>query len=217
MIEGRVINTSRIRLLILFVVLAALLYVYYTRPRFLDAPAPAPSAGARDIFRKLSIEKPKKDTSAPDFTLVDLAGRRISLKQLEGKVVFLNFWATWCGPCREEMPMMEALHREYKDQGLAVVAVNFREDKESVRRFFDELGLTFQALLDPKGEVSDRYGAFSLPLTYLIDRHGRFVGKAIGIRPWDSADAKALIEDLLEQKPKPQTETSAVDLPDPHG
>lgn len=215
MIQSHSINSSRIRLVILIVILGALLFVYYSRPRFLEPPPPV--AVAPDHFRRLSLEKPKKNTAAPDFTLVDLGGRRMSLKQFHGKVVFLNFWATWCGPCREEMPMMEALHRKYKDRGLAVVAVNFREDKASVQHFFDELGLTFQGLLDPHGEVSGSYGAFSLPLTYLIDRDGRFVGKAVGIRPWDSADAKALIEDLLEQKPKPQTETSAVDLPDPHG
>jgi peroxiredoxin len=215
MIQSHPINSSRLLLVILIAILGALLFVYYSRPRFLEPPAP--SAGARDIFRKLSIEKPQKDTAAPDFTLVDLAGRRISLKELKGKVVFLNFWATWCGPCREEMPMMEMLHREFKDQGLAVVAVNFREDKQAVRSFFDELGITFQVLLDPEGEVCDRYGVFSLPLTYLIDRDGRFIGKAIGIRPWDGADAKALIRDALERKTKPQTETSAVDLPDPRG
>jgi len=216
MIQGHTINSSRIRLVILIAILGLLLFVYFSRPRFLQPPPP-PTAGAPDRFRKLSLEKPKKNSAAPDFTLVDLGGRRVSLKEFRGRVVFLNFWATWCGPCREEMPMMEALHRQFKDRGLAVVAVNFKEDEASVRHFFDELGITFQGLLDPHGDVSESYGAFSLPLTYLIDRNGRFVGKAIGIRPWDSADAKALIEDLLEQKPKPQTETSAVDLPDPRG
>ena len=215
MIEERAINSSRIRLVILIVILGALLFVYYSRPRFLQPPPP--TAGAPDRFRKLSLEKPKKSTAAPDFTLVDLGARNTSLKEFRGRVVFLNFWATWCGPCRDEMPMMEALHRQFKNRGLVVVAVNFKEDKASVRHFFDELGITFQGLLDPHGDVSESYGAFSLPLTYLIDRDGRFVAKAIGIRPWDSADAKALIEDLLEQKRKTQTEISAVDLPHPHG
>ena len=214
MIQGQPIHSSRIRLVILIVILGSLLFVYYSRPRFLQPPPP--TAGPSDRFRRLSLERPKKNTAAPDFTLVDLAGRRVGLKEFHGRVVFLNFWATWCGPCRDEMPMMEALHRQFKDRGLAVVAVNFKEDKASVRHFFDELGLTFQGLLDTHGDVSESYGALSLPLTYLIDRNGRFVGKAVGIRPWDSADAKALIEDLLEQKAKPQTETAAVDLPDPH-
>jgi peroxiredoxin len=173
--------------------------------------------GGSDRSGKLALEKPKNDVPAPDFTLVDAAGRRVSLKDFHGKVVFLNFWATWCGPCRDEMPMMEELHREFKDRGLAVVAVNFREDKQSVRKFFDELGLTFQALLDPDGDVGGSYGVISLPLTYLIDRDGRFVGKAIGIRPWDGAEAKALIRELLDKKAAPQGRSAAVDLADPRG
>ncbi len=190
-------------------------YVYSDSPRLPGARPPA--GGSKDPFQRLSLEKPSKEIVAPEFTLLDLAGGRTSLKQFRGKVVFLNFWATWCVPCRDEMPMMEALHHEFKDQGLAVVAVNFREDKRAVQRFFSELGITFPGLLDPDGEVSERYGAFSLPLTYLIDRDGRFVGKAIGIRPWDSADAKALIRDMLRQQPNPQTASSAVDLPEPPG
>lgn len=95
---------------------------------------------------------------------------------------------------------MEALHREFKDQGLEIVAVNFREDKKAVAKFFAELGLTFKALLDTEGEVSNEYGAWSLPLTYIIDRKGEFVGKAIGDRRWNSEDAKAFFRELLQEK-----------------
>ncbi|MGH7766563.1 MAG: redoxin domain-containing protein, partial [Candidatus Binatia bacterium] len=105
--------------------------------------AKPPAAG--DLLERLAIERPEKTIRAPDFSLEDLSGKQLSLKDLRGKIVFLNFWATWCVPCRQEMPLMEALHREFKDQGLEIVAVNFREDKKAVEKFFAELGLTFKA------------------------------------------------------------------------
>lgn len=160
-----------------------------------------PPPGAEDYFRKLGIEKPEKKILAPDFTLEDLSGKLISLKELRGKVVFLNFWATWCVPCRQEMPTMEKLHREFTKQGLEVIAVNLRESKEDVRKFFDELGLTFTALLDRDGEVSNEYGVWSIPLSYFINRKGEFVGKVIGYRKWDGPEAKTFFRDVLSEKP----------------
>jgi thiol-disulfide isomerase/thioredoxin len=189
----------RVRLIAWIAVFAALPFlIYFVSARLQQK---GPPASARDSFESLALEKPSKALAAPDFTLESLSGKRVSLKDFRGKVVFLNFWATWCVPCRDEMPAMETLHREFKDRGLAIVAVNFREDKKAVRRFFDELGLSFESLMDIDGEVGERYGAFSLPLTYLIDRQGRFVGKAVGIRPWERADAKTFIRELLERKP----------------
>lgn len=95
---------------------------------------------------------------------------------------------------------MEKLHRELKGQGLEVVAINFRESKTEVRKFFDELGLTFTALLDKDGKVSEEYGAWSIPLSYLINRKGEFVGKVIGYREWDSKEARAFFRELLQEK-----------------
>jgi peroxiredoxin len=153
-----------------------------------------------DYFKKLGIEKTEKSIPAPDFTLEDLSGKRIGLKSFRGKVVFLNFWATWCIPCRQEMPAMEKLHRDFKKTGLEVVAVNFRETRKEVRKFFDELGLTFTVLLDKEGKVSEEYGAWSLPLSYFINRKGEFAGKVIGAREWDSKDSRALFKGLLDEK-----------------
>jgi len=155
---------------------------------------------SKDYFKKLRIEKAEKRITAPEFILDRLAGKPISLKDLRGKVVFLNFWATWCIPCRQEMPAMEKLHRELKGQGLEVVAINYRETKEEIRKFFDELGLTFTILLDKDGKVSEEYGVWSLPLSYFIDRKGEFVGKAIGSREWDSQEARAFFQRLLAEK-----------------
>ena len=153
-----------------------------------------------DYFKKLGVEKTEKVIRAPDFNLEDLSGKRLGPKELRGKVVFLNFWATWCIPCRQEMPMMEKLHREFKGQGLEVVAINIKENKKEVRKFFDELGLTFISLLDKDGKVSEEYGAWAIPLSYFINRGGEFVGKVEGSRKWDSQEAKAFFRQLVGEK-----------------
>jgi peroxiredoxin len=155
---------------------------------------------AGEYIKKLGIETPENRTPAPDFTLKDLAGRPVSLKDLEGKAIFLNFWATWCVPCRQEMPTMEKLHREHHKQGLEVVAINFRENKAEVQKFVNELGLTFTVLLDTEGKVSEQYGVWSLPLSYFINRKGEFAGKVIGYRNWHSPEAQRFFRDLLDQK-----------------
>ncbi len=157
------------------------------------------SSVAADYFKKLGIEKPEKVIRAPDFALEDLSGRRLSLKELRGKVVFLNFWATWCIPCREEMPTMEKLGREFKQQGLEVIAIDIKENKKAVRKFVDELGLTFAVLLDQDGRVSEEYGAWAVPLSYFINRKGEFVGKVEGDRKWDSQEARAFFRELLRE------------------
>ncbi len=94
---------------------------------------------------------------------------------------------------------MQKLHEEFKDRGLEVVAVNFRENKPAVEKFFAEFRLEFTSLLDSDGAVSEEYGAWLLPLTYLINRRGEFVGKTFGERPWDSAEAKAFFTELLRE------------------
>lgn len=96
---------------------------------------------------------------------------------------------------------MEKLHSEFKEQGLEVVAVNFREGKKEVRKFLDELGVTFSVLLDKDGTVSEEYGAWSIPLSYFISRKGEFVGKVNGYRKWDSREATAFFRGLLAEKP----------------
>lgn len=159
-----------------------------------------PASVSEDYFKKLGIERPEKRIITPNFTLEDLSGKRVSLKDLRGKVVFLNFWATWCVPCRQEMPTMEKLHRGLKGEGLEIMAINIRESKKEVRKFFDELGLTFTVLLDRDGKVSEEYGAWSIPLSYFINRKGEFVGKVMGSREWDSKDSRALFKGLLDEK-----------------
>ncbi len=109
---------------------------------------------------------------AADFNLVDLEGKARSLAEHRGKVVLLNFWATWCKPCTSEMPAMQAAYERLKGKGLVVVAVNELEDEARVRQHIKEYGHTFPVLLDPKNEVANLYGVFGLPVTVFIDGNG---------------------------------------------
>jgi thiol-disulfide isomerase/thioredoxin len=108
---------------------------------------------------------------APSFTLPDLGGRRVSLEQYRGKVVLLDFWATWCGPCRMIMPVLENLQKEYPDS-LVLLAINLQESRDEVREFMREQGLHSQVLLDEEGSVGSQYGAEAIPLQVLIDQNG---------------------------------------------
>jgi len=155
-------------------------------------------AGANDHFATaLGIQRPKEQVEAPDVVGTDPDGNTIRLGDFRGKVVFLNFWATWCIPCRLEMPAMERLYREFKARGFVVLAVNVQEGPLAVQAFVRELKLTFPIVLDPKGTTTMAYAVRGLPATYLIDRDQVIVGRAIGAREWDSKDGQAYIRTLL--------------------
>lgn len=140
--------------------------------------------------------------TAPDFALPDLEGRVHSLSEYAGNVVFLNVWATWCPPCREEMPSMERLYRQYASQGLVMLAVSEDEGpKDQVEAFVRSLGLSFPILLDPEGKIPKAYGVTGYPETFLIDRSGRIVDHTIGPEHWFSDAARAKIETLLAAAP----------------
>jgi len=125
-----------------------------------------------------------------DFNLLDLNGNKIVLSGLKGKIVFLNFWATWCSPCREEMPSMQKLYARFKGKDFAMVAISLNEPASAVKKFFKEYNLTFTALVDAGGELMAPYGIRGIPNTYIIDRDGTIIGKAFGPRKWD--DQKAI-------------------------
>ncbi len=149
--------------------------------------APAPPAAATELARALSaagIQPVEPPVAAPDFTLATLDGGEGALSDHRGSWVVLTFWATWCGPCRFEMPTLERLHRERAERGLAVVGVALDAEGAAVGPFVREHGLSFPILLDPRGEVGRGYQAESIPLTYLIDPEGRIVGLSRGARDW---------------------------------
>jgi peroxiredoxin len=137
---------------------------------------------------------------APDFTLRDLNGRPVRLSGLRGKVVFLNIWATWCPPCRMEMPSMESLHRRLQGRDFVMLAVSEDESGPSaVRTFVDEMKLTFSVLLDPEGSLPPRYGVTGYPETFIIDRKGHVVEHFIGPEDWANEEAFRYFSGLLDE------------------
>jgi peroxiredoxin len=152
-----------------------------------------------DPFEKAGVVELKEGQKAPAFTLATLDGGRASLADHRDKLVVLNFWATWCGPCALEMPSLEALWRRYRERGLVVIAVSV--DRGSPRGLLEpyvrNLKLTFPILLDPDSKTSDGWRVTALPATFLIRPGGDATGMAVGAREWDSAEMKALVERLL--------------------
>ncbi len=137
-------------------------------------------------MQNLGFQMPQRTVAAVDFSLQDVAGDPYSLDTYRDSVVFLNFWATWCAPCRTEMPAMQRLHDSLAGTpGFAVVAVNLQEQAAVVEQFVQELGLTFPVLLDSDGSTAATYGARTLPMSYVIDKDGSILARAIGIRSWD--------------------------------
>jgi peroxiredoxin len=136
---------------------------------------------------------------APDFTLPTLSAASIRLSDLRGKVVVLNFWVTWCGPCRAEMPTLDALYQRYKERGLEVLAVNLDAvSTSSVQAFVREVGVTFRVGLDPSSSTARTYRVLSLPTTYLIDRAGNVVVQEVGGRDWLDDVSQLAVEGLLQ-------------------
>ena len=157
------------------------------------------AAPALDPFEKAGVVEFKEGQQAPAFTLATLDGGRASLADHRDKLVVLNFWATWCGPCALEMPSLEALWQRYRERGLVVVAVSV--DRGSPRGLLEpyvrNLKLTFPILLDPDSKTSDRWRVTALPATFLVRPGGEATGMAVGAREWDSAEMRALVEHLL--------------------
>ncbi|MDR1374449.1 MAG: TlpA family protein disulfide reductase [Treponema sp.] len=163
-------------------------------------PVPAAAEIPQKVSRafvRAGLPVLRRPPAAPDFSLPLIDGTNIRLTELKGKVVFLNFWATWCGPCRAEMPSMEVLYRRYRDQGLEILAINVQEDRETAAAFMDRFRLSFPAALD-NGGVSRRYGIAAFPTTYIIDREGLIISRIVGSIDWDTPEIAAAFTTLLE-------------------
>lgn len=135
---------------------------------------------------------------APDFTLTTFDGQPFTLSEQRGNIVVINFWASWCGPCREEAPALERLWNRYKDQGVVVLGVTFADEPDDSLEFMQEYGLTYPNVDDPRSEVSkDLYHIQGVPETFVIDQNGevaRFIYSTV-----DEASLTVLIDRLLEQ------------------
>ncbi|MDR1323030.1 MAG: TlpA family protein disulfide reductase [Candidatus Margulisbacteria bacterium] len=155
----------------------------------------------RQAFVSANVPVLRKTRPAADFTVPLASGGTRNIQELSGKVVFLNFWASWCGPCEDEMPSMERLYRKFKAQGLEMLAVNYQDKPEVVRDFMAEHKLSFPAGLDASGKITTRlYGVNAFPTTYIIDRQGQIIVRVIGSMEWDTPEIMAALEVLLKQK-----------------
>jgi len=145
----------------------------------------------------LEIHNVEVGDRAPAFEITDDNGRGVSLSDFRGKYVLLNFWATWCPPCVEEMPSLSALHDRMKDLGLVVLGISVDESREEYERFLDRSGLTFPTVRDPERSVSARYGTVKYPETYLIDPEGIVIRKYINWQDWNRPDIVNYLTSLL--------------------
>ena len=132
---------------------------------------------------------------APEFSLEDVDGKRHDLKMYRGKIVIVNFWATWCPPCRFELPAMEKVWERLKDKGVVILGINVGEDEDTIFTFTADYPVSFPLLLDRDSSVTQKYPVIGLPTTYVINPSGKLIYKAIGTRDWNE---DALVRKILE-------------------
>lgn len=157
----------------------------------------SPSWATLDAYEKMGIAKSKKSKPAPDFSVRDIQGNEVRLEDFKGKVIFLNFWATWCEPCKKELPSMQRLYESLDRDKFEILAVSIdRGNEDRVREFVNKYNLTFPVLIDPDQKIRKRYFVMGLPTSYLIDTHGTLQGFVSGAREWDSEDSKQVMLSL---------------------
>ena len=171
-------------------------YLFYSQ---YAAVAGSPEQELERLFGNMGILKMPHATRPLEIQLKDIFGNTVSLSAFRGKIVFLNFWATWCPTCVVEMPSMEKLHRRLKNQDFAMIAVNMQESETQVKSFFKKLQLSFTTLLDSSGEVAAGLAVNALPTTYCLDKEGRIIGVALGPREWDNQASIELFEFLINR------------------
>ena len=170
-------------------------YVVPTPPGWTGSAGPVQGRTSKATPEPTPPENPQIGALAPDFVLRDLNGDEVELRDFRGHVVLLNFWATWCPPCRLEIPMFVEVYEELKDQGFVIVAVNMREGRDKVAEFVDEYEMSFPVLLDPTVEVGRRYLAYSIPRNIVIDRDG--IVRQIVTGMMEEAQLLAAVRELL--------------------
>ena len=150
------------------------------------------------LFSDMGVLQISPDSDPLEIRLSDPTGRPVSLSEFRGKIVFINFWTTWCLACVIEMPSMEKLHQRFKDKDFVMVAINLQESAERVKQFYKNHQLTFTTLLDITGDVGAALSINAIPTTFILDKNGRIIGKALGPREWESKKSIALFEYLTD-------------------
>ncbi len=144
-------------------------------------------------YAEESLTLIKQNPAAPDFNLPDMDGEMFSLSSYKGKTVIINFWATWCPPCREELPSMNRAWQKIKDENISMIAINVGEDEDTIFSFMGDYPIDFQVLLDQSGEVINKWPIKGLPTTFVLDPKGQLYYRAIGGREWDSESLLNLV------------------------
>jgi len=157
------------------------------------------SASAKEALKTLGLTVFDEPTQIPYFGLKTPSGASLTTTDFTGKLVMLNFWATWCPPCREEMPSMQTLYDKYKDKGFSIFAISVKEDLNTVNSFLKKTPYTFPIALDPDGAISDQFVGRGIPTTYFMDKKGRIVAGVVGGTKWDTPEVFKAIETLLAQ------------------
>ena len=146
-----------------------------------------------------SAQAAELNKPAPDFTLKSIGGKNLKLSEYVGNVVFLNFWASWCAPCREEMPLLDALHQKYEDLGFVVLGVNVEEQTDLARSYISRRPVKFPILLDPQNQVSKAYNVIAMPTSVVIDRSGNMRYLHQGYKAGDEAQYSKIVKQLIRE------------------
>ncbi len=164
------------------------------------APAIAVADDLDEAMQAFGVQMPREHKPAPDFSLPGFDGGTVHLSELRGQLVLLHFWATWCVPCRHEMPLLHGMEKKLKGKSFRIVCVNVdRGGEQDVQDFMQEVSPGFHTLLDPEGGVRNRYEVRALPTSYLIGGDGKIIGRIIGEREWNSEASLHLFRQLLAE------------------
>lgn len=192
-------TNHKVLTLSVLLVLCGAAYFLYTHSR--NASSPGYGDGKIDrLFRQMGLVRFTEITEPAEVKLQDLNGKPVRLNEFRGKIVFLNFWATWCPDCVKEMPAMQRLHRKLEGKDFVLAAVNIKESRARVQAFFKKHKLTFPGFLDVSGQASSRMAIRAIPTTFILDKNGAVLAMATGPRPWDSKRSVALFEYLIDRK-----------------
>ena len=187
---------------ILLISITLIFFVFFAMQVFDADPVADATSDSRKLerlFEDMGVDKLPQDTDPVEIRLQDINGNLVSLSDFRGRIVFLNFWTTWCPTCLIEMPSMEKLHQKFKGKDFAMVTVNIQESDSQIKKFFNKFNLTFTALLDTTGEVAIGFSIRAIPTTFILDKSGRTIGTIMGPREWDSNKAVALFEHLIDK------------------